>query len=920
MIVDFLYYLTIYPIKLILECIFSVFYTSVFKGNIGIALGGLSLAVSLFCLPMYTIAEKLQQTERDIQKKLSNKIASIKRNFTGDERYFILSMFYRENNYHPLYGLRSSLSLFIQIPFFIAAYLFLSHLEILKGTSFLVFNDLSKPDGLLSFTKFNINILPLLMTVINLSTGIIYGNTLSAKEKIQLYVTPFIFLALLYNSPSALVIYWTLNNIFSFFKTIILKLKEPKKIIYLLGCLLTFLFVIYVLFIRYNAPDRAFRNKSIAVFLFLSFALLPVFLKYIRIFIKKAGITLQNEVIAVKIFIVSIISLWLLVSLFVPSNIIASDPALFASIKYIDKPLTPLYYTTMQGAGLLLFWPALIFLISSKNARTVLSLLVAALSLHFFANFFLFKADYGVISEFLEFNLKSGEYLYKSKSFMIVNTLFLFIILTGILFLAKIKKIHFIYSFLIVISLGTFAFSISKIVTINHTPLPVSYITAITDNQLVNQNFTDNDTILMSKNGKNVVIFMLDTAIGSYFPLFINEKPEMIDRFNGFTYYQNTISLFRSTMFGAPPLFGGYEYSSENMDKRDDKTVKEKQQEAYTLLPLLFKNLGFSSNVIDVPVDDFFDTPINEYYAAYGITAKNMESRFNKKYMNEVLNVNELVSNARIDELIKRNLIMLSFVDTFPYALRDFLYINGNYWSTNDFQLDSAISLGTIGGYTTLYYLPELTKIEDGTDTFYIITSNLTHNPVFLQYPDFTLEIETTNRGHNFFHSKNAFQFFHANAAAYMLLSKWFEYLKENEVWDNTRIIIVSDHGRWSIDHPEFNSFQNTYVLNYNPILLVKDFDSNGSLITNNDFMTNADTSLLALQGITETPVNPFTEKTLTAEKENGIYIYTQGFFNANMYPGTRILNDNSLFFHVHTDIFDRNNWTELKYKDFKEN
>ena len=45
--------------------------------------------------------------------------------------------------------LRSSFGLLIQVPFFIAAYAYLSHLEVLRGTSFLFIRDLGAPDALL---------------------------------------------------------------------------------------------------------------------------------------------------------------------------------------------------------------------------------------------------------------------------------------------------------------------------------------------------------------------------------------------------------------------------------------------------------------------------------------------------------------------------------------------------------------------------------------------------------------------------------------------------------------------------------------------------------------------------------------------------------------------------------------------------
>ena len=45
----------------------------------------------------------------------------------------ILQTYYRQNHYKPTYVLRSAVSLFLEIPFFIAAYRFLSGLELIKA-------------------------------------------------------------------------------------------------------------------------------------------------------------------------------------------------------------------------------------------------------------------------------------------------------------------------------------------------------------------------------------------------------------------------------------------------------------------------------------------------------------------------------------------------------------------------------------------------------------------------------------------------------------------------------------------------------------------------------------------------------------------------------------------------------------------
>ena len=196
---DIIYTLIIYPIIQILEFTF-LFSHKLFK-EYGISVIFISLVISVLCLPLYTVAEKWQQIERDTIKKLKPKVDKIKKVFKGDEQYMILSTYYRQNNYHPIFALRSTFGLLFQIPFFIAAYSYLSHLEIIKNAPFLFIGDLSAPDALLSFGSITVNVLPVVMTLINCISGVVYSKGLPPKDKIQIYGIAFIFLILLYNSP-----------------------------------------------------------------------------------------------------------------------------------------------------------------------------------------------------------------------------------------------------------------------------------------------------------------------------------------------------------------------------------------------------------------------------------------------------------------------------------------------------------------------------------------------------------------------------------------------------------------------------------------------------------------------------------------------------------------------------------------------
>lgn len=189
--------------------------------SVGWSIIVLSILVNTVLLPLYYLAEKWQNKERNIQRQMSPELAEIKKSYRGEEQYNRTVTLYKEFNYHPVKSLRTSFGFLIQVPFFIAAYTLLSHNPLLDYVSFLFLDNLGAPDALISFNGININLMPFLMTVINLFSSFIYAKSLNTGERVKLVFMALLFLVLLYNSSSGLVFYWTMNNIYSLVKNTI---------------------------------------------------------------------------------------------------------------------------------------------------------------------------------------------------------------------------------------------------------------------------------------------------------------------------------------------------------------------------------------------------------------------------------------------------------------------------------------------------------------------------------------------------------------------------------------------------------------------------------------------------------------------------------------------------------------------------
>ena len=214
-----LYAIFIFPLRLLMETVLLT--VMGWTENVGAAIVVLSLLVNTFLLPLYYLAEKWQNRERRIQSLMAPKLGEIKKNYRGEERYLRTAALYKEHHYHPIQSLRGSFGFLIQVPFFIAAYTLLSHNPLLADTSFLFLDNLAEPDGLISFWNPPLNLMPLVMTAVNLLSSLVYAKRLSLGERVKLILMGVFFLVLLYHSPSGLVLYWTLNNIYSLVKNLI---------------------------------------------------------------------------------------------------------------------------------------------------------------------------------------------------------------------------------------------------------------------------------------------------------------------------------------------------------------------------------------------------------------------------------------------------------------------------------------------------------------------------------------------------------------------------------------------------------------------------------------------------------------------------------------------------------------------------
>lgn len=93
-------------------------------------------------------------------------------------------------------------------------------------------------------------------------------------------------------------------------------------------------------------------------------------------------------------------------------------------------------------------------------------------------------------------------------------------------------------------------------------------------------------------------------------------------------------------------------------------------------------------------------------------------------------------------------------------------------------------------------------------------------------------------------------------------------FLKDNNVYDNTKIIIISDHAL-NIETDFYKNNDIEFMAIYNALLMVKDFYSANDFTISSNFMTVADLPYLSAKHLTK-QINPFTQGIITNDYKNG--------------------------------------------------
>lgn len=892
------------PLQLLFEVVFVMADRVI--GNPGLSIIVLSMFMNFLVLPLYMRADAIQEEEHAVEKRLQKGAGHIKRTFSGDERMMMLQTYYKQNNYKPIYVLRSAVSLLLQIPFFIAAYRFLSELELLNEVSFGPIPDLGMPDGMLQVAGISINVLPVIMTVVNLVSCVIFTKGSPLKAKIQLYVMALFFLVFLYTSPAGLVFYWTLNNIFSLVKTIFYKFRDPGKVLGRLFSVTGIILIIGGLFLY-----QGLTLKKIILFVGLGCIMqIPLFSGILKKRIKKKA---AREGGNKRIFLAGSLFLAVLTGALIPSAVIKASPLELIDITCFYNPLWFIVSSFGMALGIFVIWTGVFYFLAKPLIRIYFDAAVWVLSGIAIVNYMFFGKNPGILSSRLKYesplNIAWKDQFWNAMIVMSVALI-----------------LYMIYRYrkklaLDVLVVGILALSCMTGINIIDISASVNSIKEKNpDIYMAMPKFT------LSRTGRNVIVLMLDQAIGEYIPYVFQEKPELEEQFSGFTYYTNTVSFGSRTNFGSPALFGGYEYTPVEMNKRDGESLASKHDEALKVMPVLFDQNDYQVTVCDPPYAGYEWIPDLSIYDEYPEI---------QTYIAKGKFTDDSVKGKWMEDDL-RNFFCYGILKAAPLCFREIIYDYGRYNKAEDgteaahlqqMRNGMFISVGVnenfMDSYNALSQYPAITDIiDDNTDTFLMMVNEITHDPMLLQEPEYVPAMEVDNTEYE---SRNQERYtvngrtlkmeidvhatyYQTNMAAMIQLGKWFDYMRSEGVYDNTRIILAADHGRSILYEGDEFRLGESDIISYYPLLMVKDFDCDEFKISE-EFMTNGDVPALAMKDLIDEPVNPFTGNIINSDEKTAHdqYIIDADEWNISENHGNTF--NPARWYSVHDDMREIENW-----------
>jgi hypothetical protein len=326
-------------------------------------------------------------------------------------------------------------------------------------------------------------------------------------------------------------------------------------------------------------------------------------------------------------------------------------------------------------------------------------------------------------------------------------------------------------------------------------------------------NFKRNEKLLIGK-GENVFFFVMDGFSGTVFSEIINTNIKIKEKLQNFDYYENAITKHPGTWASLGEITGGKKFSIESIQFNGFKPLKM----AYEVAPLNTINFLKDNNIR------------SNYF------------QFNNNSGGQKNNVT-------------LNYILISLYKITPYNIKEIIYSNGEWFKVPSFLENKYKKnnnyLGYIINETFLdplklddnYYedlaidFPQIDYSDTSITNFNLIYFPIPHSPFVLD--DNCKKIVELN---------NFDQYKKQSECSLNFVVKLIDKLKELKLYDDSRILVVSDHGWPNLPGSNFTDIQFDTAGGYqgrvtlsmiSSLLLFKSKSSNNNINSNMKILSN---------------------------------------------------------------------------------
>ena len=813
--IDILYYAFIFPLQSVLG--FALDSLHSLTNNYGISIIILSLLVNLFLLKLAKIAESKATKINALKSVCDKKIAEFKRVFKGAELQSYIRILYKQKHYHPIFALSALGGLALQVPFFIAVLCLLQEFEGIKGVSFLWISDLSAPDNI-----FGIHLLPILMTIISLINVWIVAKDKGAR--IQGVLIALIFLVLLYQMPSALVLYWTTNMGFSLGNSLLgMQFRRFAKSPQGTDAKSAILALIWQKLQKphrnnFDCLDNNTQNP-------------PSLAEGARGWVKSSKSQIQsNPQLYHQISIYATLCIAFLICVFTPYQLYSTD------ITQFDSSQTYATLSALFGAFLLISF-IMIYALSfvPKRFGNIIAFILSVILFSGIVYSFILVGDYGAMDRFIlqktpfiAFD-NLDETIKQGREFVLV-------VVSGILVIAfalnRLKlPLQIIFATLFIVSV------INAIQIINKQ---TEFISTAIQSDKNKPPFADSPLFSYSKNDKNIVVLVLDAFSGSHTPYILEQFPEFKTKLDGFTLFPNTISSGNSTIQTISSLVAGQYYAGYNVNQRKDNLI-DSINEGFMQIGEHFADNGFAVGIYTALTwmgggyklfksHKFFNVDNEELFFGYFILN-------NKDELRDI----DMTTSAHTELPLLLQFGLFRFL---PNIFKGRIY-NGGDWHFVD-KLEANIK-AMLRRASTTYAFTHFGNTNSTKPTFKFFHSFITHTPYSIYFKDGKCRYGKQKSAWNdYSHKVNVpklqegvlYQHYDAEICAISYLAHYVKWLKNVGIYDNTQIFVVSDHGNGDVINISLPNIENP---NPDSLLMFKNFGAKGALRVDNRLMANYD-------------------------------------------------------------------------------